>query len=80
MRQRSKLHWSKVVCRPWAIVVYNVEPKPAEKVHGQMQDEDCKGSSEGVAESCADHGKITESNSIKRKWVEIFNVSKVEKR
>ena len=26
MRQRSKLHWSKVVCRPWAIVVYNVEP------------------------------------------------------
>ena len=26
MRQRSKLHWSMVVCRPWAIVVYNVEP------------------------------------------------------
>ena len=26
MRQRSKLHLSKVVCRPWAIVVYNVEP------------------------------------------------------
>ena len=26
MRQRSKLHWSTVVCRPWAIVVYNVEP------------------------------------------------------
>ena len=26
MRQRSKLHWSNVVCRPWAIVVYNVEP------------------------------------------------------
>ena len=26
MRQRSKQHWSKVVCRPWAIVVYNVEP------------------------------------------------------
>ena len=26
MRQRSKLHWSKIVCRPWAIVVYNVEP------------------------------------------------------
>ena len=26
MRQRSKLHWFKVVCRPWAIVVYNVEP------------------------------------------------------
>ena len=26
MCQRSKLHWSKVVCRPWAIVVYNVEP------------------------------------------------------
>ena len=56
------------------------ETKPAEKVHGQMQDDDCKGSSEGVAESCADHGKITESNSIKRKWVEIFNVSKVEKK
>ena len=26
MRQRSNLHWSNVVCRPWAIVVYNVEP------------------------------------------------------
>ena len=26
MRQRSKLHWSNVVCHPWAIVVYNVEP------------------------------------------------------
>ena len=55
------------------------EAKPAEKDHGQMQDDDCKGSSEGVAESCADHGEIAESNSIKRKWVEIFNVSKVEK-
>ena len=26
MRQQSKLHWSNVVCRPWAIVVYNIEP------------------------------------------------------
>ena len=26
MRQRSKLHWSNVVCCPWAIVVHNVEP------------------------------------------------------
>ena len=26
MRKRSKLHWSNVVCHPWAIVMYNVEP------------------------------------------------------
>ena len=26
MRQRSKLHWSNVVCYAWAILVYNVEP------------------------------------------------------
>ena len=26
MRQRSKLYWSNVVCRPCAIVVHNVEP------------------------------------------------------
>ena len=27
MRQRSKLRWPNVVCHPWAIVVYIVEPK-----------------------------------------------------
>ena len=26
MGQRSKLHWPNVVCHPWAIVMYNVEP------------------------------------------------------
>ena len=26
MRKRSKLHWPNVVCHPWAIVVYSVEP------------------------------------------------------
>ena len=44
-----------------------------------MKDDDFKGSREGVAVSCADHGEITKSDSNKTKWVEIFNDSKVEK-
>ena len=27
MRQRSKLHGPNIVCHPWTIVVYNVEPR-----------------------------------------------------
>ena len=52
------------------------EPKPAEEDPDQMKDDYFKESKEGDAESCADE-EITESDSSKRKWALIFNVSKV---
>ena len=42
MRQRSKLYCPNVVCNPWAIAVYNVEPTSDQRRNAIWVVDNCK--------------------------------------
>ena len=79
MRQQSKLHWSKVVCRPWAIVVYNVEPTLDQRRNAvwEVADQMANGSLEGLLDwvkVCVTNKPEVELHMLDRELLSAFCV------